>query len=136
MTVFEFKVNKFELITVLFLGKPTKRGSLQYDSVNFDIKTPIVLCICHKDIRGSFTTFLANLIDGLPTSKYFKKGFKKKYDLHNVNLLIDEITSYKFESYNSIIRSELDLKPDLAIIEIPNEFRDLEDVHNVLRYVT
>jgi len=101
-----------------------------YDSVNFDIKTPNVLCICHKDIRGSFTTFLANLIDGLPTSKYFKKGFKKKYDLHNVNLLIDEITSYKFESYNSIIRSELDLKPDLAIIEIPNEFRDLEDVHN------
>ncbi|EPR70347.1 hypothetical protein ADIWIN_3703 [Winogradskyella psychrotolerans RS-3] len=101
-----------------------------YDSVNFDIKTPNVLCICHKDIRGSFTSFLANLIDGLPTSKYFKKGFKKKYDLHNVNLLIDEVTSYKFESYNSIIRSELDLKPDLAIIEIPNEFRDLEDAHN------
>ncbi|WP_299110036.1 Piwi domain-containing protein [uncultured Winogradskyella sp.] len=101
-----------------------------YDSVNFDIKTPNVLCICHKDIRGSFTAFLANLIDGLPSSKYFKKGFKKKYDLHNVNLLIDEITSYQFENYNTIIRSELDMKPDLAIIEIPNEFRILDDEHN------
>jgi hypothetical protein len=101
-----------------------------YDSLNFDIKTPTVLCICHKDIRGSFTIFLSHLIDGMPNSKYFKKGFKKKYDLHDVKYLIEEITSYEFGSYNSIIRSELDLKPDLAVIEIPNEFRDLDDVHN------
>jgi hypothetical protein len=101
-----------------------------YDSVNFDIKSPNVLAICHKDIRGSFSNFLANLIDGLPNSKYFKKGFKKKYDLHDVNLFIEEITSYDFEDYNLIIKSELESKPDLAVIEIPDEFKELEDIQN------
>ena len=46
-----------------------------YDSSIFDIKSPNVLCICNKTIRGNFTQFLSNLKDGLPQSKYFQKGF-------------------------------------------------------------
>lgn len=101
-----------------------------YDSINFDIKNPKVLCICHKDNRGVFTEFLAHLFEGLPQSKYFKKGFKKKYDLHSIDYSLEEINSFLIENYLQIIRSERDTKPDLAIIEIPENFRTMRDSEN------
>ncbi len=100
-----------------------------YDSLNFDIKNPNILGICVKDNRGSFSTFLANLIDGLPNSSYFKKGFKKKYDLLDVNCNISEINRYDYDEYDRVI-STWDKKPDLVIIEIPEEFKKLDDKEN------
>ncbi len=100
-----------------------------YDSLNFDIKSPSILGICVKENRGSFSTFLANLIDGLPNSSYFKKGFKKKYDLLDVSCTISEIAKYDYAEYDRVI-SSMDKKPDLVIIEIPEEFKKLEDKVN------
>ncbi|MBR9859792.1 Piwi domain protein [bacterium] len=100
-----------------------------YDSLNFDTKSPNVLAICAKDNRGSFSTFMANLVDGLPNSKYFKKGLKKKYDLNDIHLEIREVNSTTYEEYNSIV-SDIDRKPDMAIIEIPGNFKKLPDNQN------
>lgn len=100
-----------------------------YDSLTFDIKEPVLLCICHKDNRGSYTSFLASLKDGLPNSKYFKKGFPKKYDLKNVQINLEEITNYDLQEYLKILRNN-ETKPDLAIIEIPDSFRKLADKDN------
>lgn len=100
-----------------------------YDSMTFDTKEPSVLCICHKDNRGNFTSYLAGLKDGLPNSKYFKKGFTKKYDLKNVKFNVEEITNYDLQEYINVIKSN-ELKPDLAIIEIPDSFRNLNDKEN------
>lgn len=100
-----------------------------YDSLNFDIKNPSILGICVKENRGSFSTFLANMIDGLPNSSYFKKGFKKKYDLLEVNCTISEISRYDYTEYDRVI-SSMEKKPDLVIIEIPEEFKKLDDKQN------
>lgn len=100
-----------------------------YDSLTFDIKSPNILCICHKDNRGFFAKFLADLRDGMPASSYFKKGFQKKYDLKTVSFDIKEVAYYDVSEYMKIIR-ENETKPDAAIIEIPAEWKSLEDSAN------
>lgn len=101
-----------------------------YDSSIFDIKSPNVLCICNKTIRGNFTQFLSNLKDGLPQSKYFQKGLQKKYDLHNVTFEVKEIQNYALNEYLNAIREYDDNKPHLAIIEIPESFKQQSDHTN------
>lgn len=100
-----------------------------YDSLIFDTKAVNIMAICAKDNRGSFSSFLANLIEGLPQSKYFKKGLKKKYDLLEVTHAIHEVGKYEYSEYERII-SSIEVKPHLAIIEIPEEFKELEDSSN------
>jgi hypothetical protein len=102
-----------------------------YDSIIFDIKTPNVLCICKSSNRGNFTNFLSSLKDGMPQSKYFKKGLLKKYDLQDIVFDIKEIqNSAENEYVNAISNASNDIKPNLAIIEIPTEFRRMRDVDN------
>lgn len=96
-----------------------------YDSINFDTKSPHFLCVCHKDNRGAFATFLAELKDGIPTSKYFKKGLLKKYDLKNITYTIIELPAYDFGEYIKAIRDYSGNKPDGAIIEIPGEWKEI-----------
>lgn len=101
-----------------------------YDSSIFDIKSPNILCICKNTIRGDFTRFLSNLKDGVPQSRYFKKGLLKKYDLHNIAFDVKEIQSNNTGEYLNVIREYDETKPDLAIIEIPERFKLLADQEN------
>lgn len=101
-----------------------------YDSENFDIKTPIVLCICNRTTRGYFSNFLSSLKNGIPQSKYFQKGLLKKYDLQDVVLDIKEIQTYDVEEYLKTIKNYDESKPHLAIVEIPSEFRNFDDKIN------
>lgn len=101
-----------------------------YDSINFDTKIPNVLCICNRTNRGYFSNFLQSLKDGIPQSKYFLKGLMKKYDLQDVIFDIKEIQAYCLEEYLNIIKDYDDIKPHLAIIEIPSDFRRYDDKSN------
>jgi len=101
-----------------------------YDSITFDTKTPNFLCICNRANRGYFSNFLSGLKDGLPQSKYFQKGLLKKYDLQELMFGIREIQTYAIEEYLSTISNYDENKPHLAIIEIPSEFKKLNDVSN------
>ena len=101
-----------------------------YDSINFDIKTPNVFCICNRANRGNFSRFLSHLKDGIPQSKYFQKGLLKKYDLQDIIFDIEEIPSYTLDEYIKTIKNYDEKKPDLAIIEIPIEFKSYNDTSN------
>jgi hypothetical protein len=101
-----------------------------YDSIIFDIKTPNILCVCKGSNRGNFTNFLSSLKDGMPQSRYFKKGLLKKYDLQDVVFDIKEIQHCTVNEYFNIISAYDELKPHLAIIEIPTEFRSQKDIDN------
>lgn len=101
-----------------------------YDSINFDTKAPNVLCICNRANRGYFSNFLSGLKDGIPQSKYFQKGLLKKYDLQDVIFDIKEMQSYGIDEYLNIIKNYDEIKPHLAIIEIPTEFRQYDDKSN------
>ncbi|GHT35416.1 hypothetical protein AGMMS49574_24770 [Bacteroidia bacterium] len=101
-----------------------------YDSITFDIKTPSVLCLCKGSNRGNFTHFLSSLKDGMPQSRYFKKGLLKKYDLQDIVFDIKEIQNFILNDYLNVISAYDEIKPHLAIIEIPAEFRKHKDADN------
>lgn len=134
--------NTIELKTPTFIFDPAATKTINtypdnglnnfgpYDSSIFDIKSPNVLCICNKTIRGNFTQFLSNLKDGLPQSKYFQKGLQRKYDLHNVTFDVKEIQENALTDYLNVIRNYDENKPHLAIIEIPESFKLQSDQSN------
>lgn len=134
--------NSIELKTPTFIFDPaaTKTNNYSpdaglssygpYDSAIFDIKSPNVLCICNRTTRGNFTNFLHGLKNGLPQSKYFQKGLQRKYDLQDVAFNIREIEECTIDEYLKAIRSEDDIKPHLAIIEIPAAFKRYDDRSN------
>lgn len=102
-----------------------------YDSATFTPKSPTIVAVCQKRNRGAFTAFLASLRDGLPQSRYFKKGMMRKYDLQNLSFQVEELESTSMEAYSSVIRRMLEgRKPDLALIEIPAIFRQLQHRDN------
>lgn len=101
-----------------------------YDSAIFDIKTPNILCVCNRTSRGDFTKFLSNLKDGIPQSRYFQKGFLRKYDLQDVLFNIKEVQDFSIKTYLDAIRSDDGVKPHLAIIEIPASFKQHNDESN------
>lgn len=94
-----------------------------YDSNVFHNKEPYILAICKKENRGRFTTFLESLYHGMPESKYFKKGFKGKFELHNINSHVEEISSYSISEFESVISSIEDKKPNLVIIELDDTIK-------------
>lgn len=101
-----------------------------YDSINFDIKSPHVLCICNRVNRGYFSNFLSSLKHGIPDSAYFKKGLVKKYDLQEVLFDIKEIQSNNIDEYLNVIKNYDENRPHLAIIEIPASFKKYDDKSN------
>ncbi len=100
-----------------------------WDSITFDCKSPHIIGICAKRNRGGFTEFLAKLINGDPNSQWFKKGIQNKYDLNNVTYEVFDIVNCDFISYSNII-SQLDKKPDLVIMEIPETFKKMKIEEN------
>jgi hypothetical protein len=149
---FCFKVNfsadsqykNFQLDAPIFVFDPARvrtnigadfglRSYGPYDSSLFTPKEPKILVICHQENRGKMAEFLKELIDGIPNSKYFTKGFKSKYELHNVSREVYEINSYEISQIQKITAG-LKEKPDLAIIEIPARLKEISDVNASLYY--
>ena len=77
--------------------------------------------------------FLKELIDGMPNSKYFTKGFQSKYELHTVDYDIQEITSYEFEQIKKI-NLKLNYNADIVILEIPSHLKEVKEVNKSLYY--
>lgn len=100
-----------------------------WDSITFDCKSPHIIGICAKRNRGSFTEFLAKLINGDPSSQWFKKGLQKKYDLNNVTYEVFDILNCDYAGYDNII-SQLTTKPDLVMMEIPESFKKMKIEEN------
>lgn len=134
--------NTIELKTPTFIFDPAATKTINtypdnglnnfgpYDSSIFDTKSPNVLCICNKTTRGGFTKFLSNLKEGLPQSRYFQKGLQRKYDLHNVAFDVKEVQNNTLNEYLKVIRDYDGNKPHLAIIEIPESFKQQRDQDN------
>lgn len=98
-------------------------------SINSEIKTANILAICKKENRGKFTSFLHDLINGLPDSKYFTKGFQRKYDLHQVEHSIKEVVNQSLEEFNKIIK-DIDSKPSIALIELSDDLKENDIINS------
>ena len=104
------------------------RGIAQYgpfDSSRFDRKSPRFLAVFHHRNHGAATKFLAQLIDGIPTSKYFKKGLRELFRLHEVDHVHKEVHASFPEDYEKVIDDAVKEaganKFDLALVECPDD---------------
>ena len=90
-----------------------------YDSGNFDTKTPHILVICLKSTRGSVSSFLGKLVDGIPQSNFYRRGFKDLFRLHSVTFKIEEADKRAPEAFEeAIVRALASGEAfDLAIVE-------------------
>ena len=104
-----------------------------YDRARFDKKSPAVLAIFHKSNRGYATNFLAKLVNGIPDSQFFKKGFKDLFRLHDVRVQTEELDSYDAAAYEEAISRAVRSGQsgfDLAIVETLEESKRLPPAQN------
>lgn len=82
-----------------------------------------ILAICHPTSRGAMSQFAKQLVDGIPESRYFKRGMRSLFRLNSVSVTIVEVENSLPEAYEKAIdhairdaeRSEF----SLALIECP-----------------
>lgn len=103
-----------------------------FDSIIFAHKKPSIVVICSKYDRGSFTSFLSKLENGLPNVKLgsfipFGDGFKKKYQLTGIDWHVFEFEDDTYSSYEKAISESLrEVESiDLAIIQTSQKHKEL-----------
>lgn len=92
----------------------------------FEVSSPKVLVVCHKNSSGAFTQFLGRLKDGFDESPTFTKGFLAMYRLHSISFQVVEVDSYESNAFMTAIRKAVDQQDDqfdIAIIETREEFK-------------
>ncbi len=103
----------------------------------FEINSPNVLVVYHKNSSGAFTQFLGWLKDGLPNSTYFQQGLLAKYRLTDIRFHCVEIESYSKDAYLEALKKAYLFTPnsfDIAIIETKEEFKKLPTIENPYWY--
>jgi hypothetical protein len=105
-----------------------------FDSSKFDRKQPRFLAIFHERNRGAATQFLAQLIDGIPNSAYFKSGLRDLFRLHDINYTLKEIRGQFPENYEQAIDEAVKESGtnrfDLALVECADGSRTFPITHN------
>lgn len=98
-----------------------------FDSSRFDRKSLRLLAVFHQRNHGAATQFLAQLIDGIPSSQYYKKGFRELFRLHEVDHVVKEIRSNLPEDYEQAVDEAVTEaganRFDLALVECADESR-------------
>ena len=105
MTVFEFKVNKFELITVLVLGKPTGFDSIEFLRrikkkflSRFETRK-IVLSSDSLDLKDR--SYLKNAIEFELLSLINKQNYYKKIEIEDSSRI--KMLESRLNNLNNII---------------------------------
>lgn len=96
-----------------------------FDSSKFDPKSPHILLMFRGSNRGAMTEFFGRLIDGLPESAYFKKGFRDLFRLHEIKHSIAVIEGETPEAYESAfdlaVKQNSDRNFDLVLVECSDD---------------
>jgi len=103
------------------------------DSTRFDKKSPHFLLVYHERNRGAATQFVGRLIDGIPQSGYFEKGFKNLYLLHDVSIEHAPIRASFAEDYEEAIDKAVRDSTknfDLAIVDCQDDSQDIPESMN------
>lgn len=78
-----------------------------YDARRFTPKNPNILIICDPSCRAGFSSFAHALENGVPESRYFKRGLKDLYSLQNFNWVFLECPINNSKELDQAIRTHL-----------------------------
>ncbi len=89
-----------------------------YDSVSFRPKEPKILVVCQQSNRGGFSKAVAAFERGIPTSKYYQKGFRELFHLRDIHWDIAEAQGPTPKHFCDAIRAKLAHNEfDLVLVE-------------------
>ena len=105
-----------------------------FDSSKFDPKSPHVLLMFRGRNRGAITEFYGRLVDGLPESCFFKKGFRDLFRLHEVKhslAVIDGESPEDYErAFDSAVERNADRRFDLVLVECSDDSERFPPMQN------
>lgn len=99
-----------------------------FNSERFEKNNLRILALCRPQSRGAMSTFLKRLIDGIPESRAYKRGFKSLFRLTSVVPVIQEIEGCEVSSYRNAIDNAIknhDQSYDVALIECDDSSRNI-----------
>ncbi|WP_339074171.1 hypothetical protein [Teredinibacter turnerae] len=99
-----------------------------FNSERFEKNNLRILALCRPQSRGAMSTFLKRLIDGIPESRAYKRGFKSLFRLASVTPVIQEIEGNDVSDYKSAIDNAIkncDQSYDIALIECDDSSRNI-----------
>lgn len=95
-----------------------------FNSERFPSNDLRILALCHPSSRGAMSQFAKQLVDGIPESRYFKRGLKSLFRLNSVSVTIKEVKSSFPEAYeeaiDEAIRNGEVSEFHLALIQCPD----------------
>lgn len=98
-----------------------------FNAARFERNDLKMLVLYHPQSRGAVTKFLKQLIDGIPESRYFQRGFKSLFRLATVEHVLKEIKNTTPEGYEAAIDEAIrdtDSRGfDIALIEASEKFK-------------
>jgi Uncharacterized protein containing piwi/argonaute domain len=98
------------------------------DKEKFDKKSPHFLVLFREENRAAATEFVGRLINGVPGSRYFPRGLKNIFFLHDITYDLVVVPGHRPEDYERAISSAIDAsvrKYDLAIAEFSDTSHNL-----------
>jgi hypothetical protein len=104
-----------------------------YDSSKFDTKNLRLLVIFNERNRGAVTQLVAKLIEGIPDSAYFQKGFQALFQLHKVDPILRSIETHSAEAYEIAIDKAIQETAGafhLALVECLDGSKTFPDAEN------
>lgn len=105
-----------------------------FDSSKFDPKSPHILLMFRGTNRGAMTEFFGRLVDGLPDSDFFKKGFRDLFRLHEIRHTLAVIEGESPEDYerafDSAVKQNTDRSFDLVLVECSDESEKFPPMKN------
>ena len=105
-----------------------------FDSAKFDPKSPHVLVMFRGSNRGAMTEFLGCLVSGMPESKFFKKGLRDLFRLHEVKHTLAVVEGETPEDYERALETAVsqntDGKFDLVLVECSDESKQFPPMKN------
>jgi hypothetical protein len=102
-----------------------------YDSASFRPKEPKILVVCQGANRAAFSKTVAALDDGIPDSRYFKKGFRELFKLRKIEWTIVEAKGSTPKFFLDVINESIHEKDyDLVIVEGDEKQKQLPSENN------
>ncbi len=104
-----------------------------FNSEKFASNNLRVLAICRSQSRGAMSSFVKRLVDGIPESRAYRRGFVNFFRLASVNVTIQEVSGETSNDYITAIDDaikESEHNFDIALIECDDNSKSIPIENN------
>ena len=98
-----------------------------FDASRFNPKKPNILLLFREQNRGGMTQFFGSLVNGIPDSRFFKKGLAALYQLHDVTHVLAPVGGDSPDNYEEALEEAITSSSDsfdLVLVECSEDSKN------------